>query len=654
MADTTALPANNDEEEERRQRQLREQEIERLLLEQDEAVDFEDASNQRPQQLGQGEAAEPVENIQQPPLEAVPLVPPPDVPQTEPKRLSYVQSSFLAALLLLVYAFRTRQHQWYLAAVYLSSSKLSLVIFGNALIALAVALFDITTGWFLQGLRLLEAEGLQDFFRWNVTETCLALTMFRSELTAVSMIQFLMLIWIKCCHQVAGLRNNHIRMTQEPLDTSGAWPVLPWSSVKLVTLLILLQFVDLWIVQYTTTDLLERGPSVNILFAFESAIALTSAWSHLLLFSLHVLDGYLHYGHERHMTVFSKLLHPWKEYKATLTFAVELQAQAGQFIFYLSFFGIVLTYYGMPINLFREVFMSFTALKERVSAFLKYRRLMASMDRFRNATDEQIEEAGRVCIICRDDMTPYDCKQLPVCNHLFHKSCLREWLVQQQSCPTCRSDITANEALEAVRTAAARAAQERDQQEDESPAAAEQEQSVPTENNETNSSQRNVTPDDLTAVEPDALFSVDEDRPSAAPHLDPVTRKSESPPPLTEEEDKNELQAIMRTEKPQTFQNMSQSEPPSSASPPQNVISFPALYRVVQESGALVWHEKDNSLVRVVPLGTVVVCLAVRGSDRAGFQLKIPDGWISDDDVLLVQDISSQVRVKNVAGTDSN
>ena len=36
--------------------------------------------------------------------------------------------------------------------------------------------------------------------------------------------------------------------------------------------------------------------------------------------------------------------------------------------------------------------------------------------------------------------------KLPGCGHAFHKHCLRDWLVQQQTCPTCRSDIAANEA----------------------------------------------------------------------------------------------------------------------------------------------------------------------------------------------------------------
>merc|ERR1711862_766113 len=78
----------------------------------------------------------------------------------------------------------------------------------------------------------------------------------------------------------------------------------------------------------------------------------------------------------------------------------------------------------------------------RLQAFIKYRSLMSSMNTFPSfETEEELEEAGKICIICRDEMTVYDSKLLPGCRHAFHKSCLREWLVQQQSCPTCRADI---------------------------------------------------------------------------------------------------------------------------------------------------------------------------------------------------------------------
>ena len=396
------------------------------------------------------------------------------------QKMTYTQSSFLAALVTIVYALRTRG-QWYMALVYLSSSKWAYCVLGNALVALAVQVFSFTTNFFLQGgLRIHEAEGLQDFFRWNVTETCLALTMFRSELTVTTSCEFLCLILAKSLHHVAAMRQNHLRMTDDAVQPAS-WnpniPTIPMNHVRVLLFLLLLQLLDLCALHYTAQILLASGPSVSILFAFEAAILLASAWSHLLLWHLHVFDGLLHFAHDLGSQWGHKWLHTWKEHKATLTFAVELQAQAVQFLFYLSFFGFVLTYYGVPINLFREVYMSFSALKERMVAFFKYRRLMAEMNRFANPTEEELDEAGRICIICRDEMTIHDCKKLPVCGHIFHKSCLREWLTQQQTCPTCRSDIVANQALETTRNAAAAAAAVR--QESEAPAAGAEEGTEP-------------------------------------------------------------------------------------------------------------------------------------------------------------------------------
>ena len=34
-------------------------------------------------------------------------------------------------------------------------------------------------------------------------------------------------------------------------------------------------------------------------------------------------------------------------------------------------------------------------------------------------------------------------KKLPGCGHVFHAYCLKGWLMQQRTCPTCRSDISA-------------------------------------------------------------------------------------------------------------------------------------------------------------------------------------------------------------------
>lgn len=351
-------------------------------------------------------------------------------PQNKPYRLSYVSTSFLVAFAMFFYALRTRQ-QWYLALVYLSSSKWAYIVLGNALVATLISIFSLVTNAFLNGLRLHEAEGLGDFFRWNITETCLALTMFRSELNVKTGILFLILVLAKSLHWVVELREQHLRMTQEAVvvhPTTG-WPGLQWPHLKLFICSMMLQLCDVLAVMQCSSDIVKHGPSVSILFAFEGAILLVSVMSSILLWYLHVLDGLFHYVHETTQpgNMFHGWIHPWKDYKATLIFAVEVQAQAAKFFFYVTFFAIVMTYYGLPINLFREVYMSFQSLKQRISAFGKYRQLMASMNRFDNPTEEELEEAGSTCIICRDEMTVVTTKRLPGCGHLFHKSCLRDW-----------------------------------------------------------------------------------------------------------------------------------------------------------------------------------------------------------------------------------
>lgn len=64
-----------------------------------------------------------------------------------------------------------------------SSSKLSYIIFGNVIVALLVSTFYILVNVFLNGLRLAEREAIGESVRWSMTETCLALTMFREEVS---------------------------------------------------------------------------------------------------------------------------------------------------------------------------------------------------------------------------------------------------------------------------------------------------------------------------------------------------------------------------------------------------------------------------------------------------------------------------------------
>lgn len=54
------------------------------------------------------------------------------------------------------------------------------------------------------------------------------------------------------------------------------------------------------------------------------------------------------------------------------------------------------------------------------------------------ATKKDIEKFNDECAICWDSM---DSARILPCGHLFHNSCLRSWLEQDTSCPTCRTSF---------------------------------------------------------------------------------------------------------------------------------------------------------------------------------------------------------------------
>ena len=58
--------------------------------------------------------------------------------------------------------------------------------------------------------------------------------------------------------------------------------------------------------------------------------------------------------------------------------------------------------------------------------------------RSRNTRDDSYN-----CTICMEEIRYYDRKRLH-CNHKFHKSCINEWLRENDTCPICRAPQTIN------------------------------------------------------------------------------------------------------------------------------------------------------------------------------------------------------------------
>ena len=46
------------------------------------------------------------------------------------------------------------------------------------------------------------------------------------------------------------------------------------------------------------------------------------------------------------------------------------------------------------------------------------------------------------CMICLLGFTPGESILILLCNHIFHKKCLKDWLKRSNTCPLCNHDLT--------------------------------------------------------------------------------------------------------------------------------------------------------------------------------------------------------------------
>lgn len=491
--------------------------------------------------------------------------------------------------------------------------------------------------------------------------------------------------------------NNSTNTQRKKLPWYKRLPHLRLTHIRFYALLQLLLLLDIFAVAHCALSVATDGPSVSILFGFEFAILLVSVLSAMGMYHMHVIDGLMGFLHhvvegEHHYcpvggmaeggpveeggetnteedadaieensgnqnestdttspptarpktlakTLVERIANPWRDRRATLSFAIELMAQAAKFLFYIVFFAIVFTYYGMPINIFREVYVSFQQLRRRLMAFNNYRRLTHNMDkRFESIQDEEeLDRLGHTCIICRDQMDLLGgCKKLPGCGHAFHTHCLREWLVQQQTCPTCRADIAANEA--------------RRKKELERESAAEVlEATIETQ-------ETGVEGRDAAAMTTQSDGTTNQN----------ATRETQQPPEQTAQPAAADLplgwnEAIdLATGKTyyynkqtgvRTWDKPSMDAP--SSNPPSSVatgnVSFPCLYRVASPLGAPVFpaHASPNAFggaqmfaspsppVRIIPRGRVIVCTSIE-SWLHDSMLCMPDGYVRGIDVEIL------------------
>jgi len=106
------------------------------------------------------------------------------------------------------------RRQFYPTVVYLATSKVSIVVMANLALVAMVALGHVAKKTFFGRLREAEVELLHENARYAITETCLALTTFREELTMRVAALFTALLFAKAFHWLAQSRIEHIETAE--------------------------------------------------------------------------------------------------------------------------------------------------------------------------------------------------------------------------------------------------------------------------------------------------------------------------------------------------------------------------------------------------------------------------------------------------------
>ncbi|EFJ42202.1 hypothetical protein VOLCADRAFT_67392, partial [Volvox carteri f. nagariensis] len=329
----------------------------------------------------------------------------------------YVGLSILAASAVVYHAFATRQH-FYRAAMYLSSSKIAVAAMGNLAFALALCTHQLVIKMFLGSLRDIEQEMIRERLSSAVMESLLALTIFREEFSTFFVAMFASLVFIKVMHWLVQDRVDYVEVTPT---------ISLFGHLRIVSFMALLLALDTAFLQYTIAGTIQSsGQSVMLLFAFEYVILASTIVRYALKYGMSMVDLAMDGN--------------WTG-KGTAVFYLELIADLLHLFVYATFFAIVFMHYGLPLHLVRDLYSTFRNFRSRMHDFLRFRQVTARLDRFPDASADDLRRCDGVCIICREEMAQAGSNKRLFCGHVFHLHCLRSWLERQQNCPTCRASV---------------------------------------------------------------------------------------------------------------------------------------------------------------------------------------------------------------------
>ncbi|CAK5281380.1 unnamed protein product [Mycena citricolor] len=379
--------------------------------------------------------------------------------------LLYAVFSFFAVSAAIANALRNYSN-FYSVAIYLSKSSRSVLVLANFGFIAALLTAHVVQKIFFGALRPSEVERLYDRLWFFVTESLLAFTIFRDEFDATFIMMFGFLLFVKAFHWIAADRIEW--MDQRPYPGP---PLL--FHVRMSALFFLLWSIDFLVFMFAVDSTIVNGIGGMVLFASEYGILMATVSNTVCkyLLSTYEFRRASQRGGENAPQWESKSM--WIFYVELATGAsilliqgvIDSEADFLKLTTYLVFFLVIMTFYGLPLNILRDVYVTTRSLITRLSSLHRYQTATRNMDqRYPNASEaEMAAMSDHTCIICREEMvlpappaeaaaapgaapapaqdgpntTP---KKLP-CGHIFHFNCLRSWLERQQSCPTCRRNV---------------------------------------------------------------------------------------------------------------------------------------------------------------------------------------------------------------------
>ncbi|ETR99479.1 hypothetical protein M419DRAFT_102137 [Trichoderma reesei RUT C-30] len=386
-------------------------------------------------------------------------------------------------------AFHQRAN-FYSAMVYLAQSNFCLLVLVNFTLLLYSSFIYALTQLCFGTLRAIEVEQLTERAWFAITETCLAMTIFREEIGAWFLVMFTALVTGKVWGWIGDGRVEFLE--QQP-------PANPRLFHLRLSISLAASFLyDIWILRYAVNTVIQQArPNMMVMFLFEFAVLATCSWRTGARYLVSLTEQRI-----IHMQTKKRLMERREEVRRQREAIIREREQAaaagepvpesqdplpdpedidemdievpgwaakGELVLwldlitdmvklgiYVSFFMMLLMFYGLPIHIMRDLFMTTRDFLKRLNALLRYRRAIQEMNKYPDATERDLAQEN-TCIICREEMHLWDPennagtidrvrpKKLP-CGHILHLGCLKSWLERQQVCPTCRRPVTGERA----------------------------------------------------------------------------------------------------------------------------------------------------------------------------------------------------------------